>query len=654
MSVPLPPGYDAIFGSGGALARRIRGYRVREQQIEMAGEVARAIRDCTTLVCEAGTGTGKTFAYLVPALLSGGKVIISSGTKTLQDQLFHRDLPLVRDALEISLTAALLKGRANYVCHHHLERNLDEARFASREDTVHLQRIKQFARSSARGDRSELADVPEDAPAWAYATSTRENCLGSKCSSFDQCFVMAARREALTADVVVVNHHLFLADLVLRDEGMAELLPACNTVVFDEAHQLPQTATLFFGESVSTGQLIELSRDMQIEATTNARDVPALPELASKLARAARDLRLSVSESNARIAARTLHSREDFRSALASIGGCLNESKLVLEGLAERGEELERLAWRADDLGARLSRWREDRQDDGGKNGGERVRWAEVYSQSLQLHATPLSVGEVFRKQMEGRPRAWVFTSATLAVSGDFSLYCSELGLAEAGTRCWDSPFDYAGQALLYVPRDLGEPNSPDHARAVVDCALPVIRASGGGAFLLFTTLRGMRLAHEFLRDAFARENLTYPLLQQGEGSRSELLTRFRRLGNAVLVASASFWEGVDVRGEALSLVVIDKLPFAPPDDPVLQARLERLERSGRNPFMEYQLPQAVITLKQGAGRLIRDEDDRGVLMICDRRLFSRSYGRRIIPGLPPMRLTRELADVKAFFSVRR
>ena len=620
----------------------------------MAGEVARAIRDCTTLVCEAGTGTGKTFAYLVPALLSGGKVIISSGTKTLQDQLFHRDLPLVRDALEISLTAALLKGRANYVCHHHLERNLDEARFASREDTVHLQRIKQFARSSARGDRSELADVPEDAPAWAYATSTRENCLGSKCSSFDQCFVMAARREALTADVVVVNHHLFLADLVLRDEGMAELLPACNTVVFDEAHQLPQTATLFFGESVSTGQLIELSRDMQIEATTNARDVPALPELASKLARAARDLRLSVSESNARIAARTLHSREDFRSALASIGGCLNESKLVLEGLAERGEELERLAWRADDLGARLSRWREDRQDDGGKNGGERVRWAEVYSQSLQLHATPLSVGEVFRKQMEGRPRAWVFTSATLAVSGDFSLYCSELGLAEAGTRCWDSPFDYAGQALLYVPRDLGEPNSPDHARAVVDCALPVIRASGGGAFLLFTTLRGMRLAHEFLRDAFARENLTYPLLQQGEGSRSELLTRFRRLGNAVLVASASFWEGVDVRGEALSLVVIDKLPFAPPDDPVLQARLERLERSGRNPFMEYQLPQAVIALKQGAGRLIRDEDDRGVLMICDRRLFSRSYGRRIIPGLPPMRLTRELADVKAFFSVRR
>ena len=648
------PEFADVFGPAGALARHIHGYRVRTQQIEMAGEVARAIRDCATLVCEAGTGTGKTFAYLIPALLSGGKIIISSGTKTLQDQLFQRDLPLVREALKISLTTALLKGRANYVCHHHLERNLGEARLGSRDDAVHLQRIKHFARSSARGDRSELADVPEDAPAWAYATSTRENCLGSKCSRYDECFVMAARREALTADVVVVNHHLFLADLVLKDEGMAELLPACNTVVFDEAHQLPQTATLFFGESLSTGQLIELARDMQIEAATTARDVPALSALAPRLERAARDLRLCVSESNARIAARALRSRADFQSALTSIGSCLAESKLALEALAERSEELERLAWRADDLGARLSRWREEGMERSAKNGGELVRWAEVYSHALQLHATPLSVAEVFRKELDGRPRAWIFTSATLAVSGDFSLYCGELGLAEARTRCWDSPFDYARQALLYVPRDLAEPNSPEHTRAVVERALPVIRAGGGGAFLLFTTLRGMRLAYELLREAFARDQLTYPLLQQGEGSRSEILARFRRLGNAVLVASASFWEGVDVRGEALSLVVIDKLPFAPPDDPVLQARLEQIDKSGRNPFMVYQLPQAVIALKQGAGRLIRDEDDRGVLMICDRRLFSKAYGRRIIPSLPPMRLTRELEDVLAFFRVRR
>ena len=647
MNAPLEQEFATVFGAGGTLAKRITGYRVRPQQIEMAEQVARAIRECATLICEAGTGTGKTFAYLVPALLSGGKVIISSGTKTLQDQLYQRDLPLVRQALNVSLTTALLKGRANYVCHHHLERNLDEARFVTREDAAHLRRIARFARSSVRGDRSELADVPEDAPAWVFASSTRENCLGSKCSRYDVCFVMAARREALAADVVVVNHHLFFADLMLKDEGMAELLPACNTVVFDEAHQLPQTATLFFGESLSMGQIIELAHDLHIEAATTARDVPALPVLAARLERSARDLRLAMGEGNARIAAQALRSRAAFHAALASIGTCLAEATAALEGLAERSEELERLARRAADLGACLARWRED-------SGGEFVRWVEVYSQGLRLHATPLSVGEIFREQLEGRPRAWIFTSATLAVSGDFSLYRGELGLAEARTACWDSPFDYAAHALLYIPRELPEPNSPEHTRAVVERALPVIRASGGRAFLLFTTLRGMRLAHEVLREAFAREGLAYPLLQQGEGSRSELLERFRRLGNAVLVASASFWEGVDVRGAALSLVVIDKLPFAPPDDPVLQARLEQIEKSGRNPFMEYQLPQAVIALKQGAGRLIRDEDDRGVLMICDRRLYSKPYGRRIIPSLPPMRLTRELGEVVSFFAAGR
>ena len=647
MNAPPAQEFAAIFGAAGALAKRIAGYRVRSQQIEMAEQVARAIRECATLVCEAGTGTGKTFAYLVPALLSGGKVIISSGTKTLQDQLYQRDLPLVRDALNISLTTALLKGRANYVCHHHLERNLDEARFVTREDAAHLQRIARFARSSVRGDRSELADVPEDAPAWVFASSTRENCLGSKCSRYDECFVMAARREALAADVVVVNHHLFFADLMLKDEGVAELLPACNTVVFDEAHQLPQTATLFFGESLSTAQLIELSHDLRIEAATTARDVPVLPVLAARLERSARDLRLSMSEGNARIAAQALRSRETFHSALASIGTCIAEAAAVLDAIAERSEELERLARRTAELGASLRRWRED-------GSVEFVRWVEVYSQALRLHATPLSVAEIFRKQLEGRPRAWIFTSATLAVSGDFSLYRRELGLAEARTACWDSPFDYAAHALLYIPRELPEPNSPEHTRAVVERALPVIRASRGRAFLLFTTLRGMRLAHELLRAAFAREGLAYPLLQQGEGSRSELLERFRRLGNAVLVASASFWEGVDVRGEALSLVVIDKLPFAPPEDPVLRARLDQIQKSGRNSFIEYQLPQAVIALKQGAGRLIRDEDDRGVLMICDRRLFSKPYGRRIIPSLPPMRLTRELGVVSSFFAAGR
>jgi len=645
MSAPVEQAFAAVFGPEGPLAQRIDGYRVRTQQHEMAEQVASAIRDCATLVCEAGTGTGKTVAYLVPALVSGGKVIISTGTKTLQDQLYQRDLPLVRDALKVSVTTALLKGRANYVCHHHLERNLGEAQLVSREDAAHLQRIARFARSSTRGDRGELADVPEDAPAWAFATSTRENCLGSKCGRYDDCFVMAARREALAADIVVVNHHLFFADLVLKDESTAELLPACNTVIFDEAHQLPQTATLFFGESFSTAQLIELARDVRLEAATTARDVPSLPGVAAGLERSARELRLAVREGSARIAAQSLRSQAAFRDALAALETHLTEVKSVLEGLAERAVELQQLARRADELLTCLLRWRDEGNTD-------LVCWVEVYAQTLQLHATPLSVAEIFRKQLDGSPRAWIFTSATLAVGGDFSLYRGELGLADARTACWDSPFDYARNALLYIPRELPEPNSPEHTRAVVERALPVIRASGGRAFLLFTTLRAMRLAHEVLREAFAEQQLDYPLLLQGEGSRSELLERFRRLGNAVLVASSSFWEGVDVRGEALSLVVIDKLPFAPPDDPVLRARLEHLEKDGGNPFMDYQLPQAVIALKQGAGRLIRDENDRGVLMICDRRLFSKSYGRRIIPSLPPMRLTRELGEVVSFFAV--
>ncbi|MBI4291536.1 MAG: ATP-dependent DNA helicase [Betaproteobacteria bacterium] len=622
----------------------IPAYRVRPQQIEMGLAVARAIREISTLVCEAGTGTGKTVAYLVPALLSGGKVVISTGTKTLQDQLFHRDLPLAREALGVPVTTALLKGRANYVCHHHLARGLGEGRLERREDAADLQRIARFARTSRRGDRSELGEVPEDSAAWALATSTRENCLGQHCGRYDDCFVMAARREALAADVVVVNHHLFFADLMLKDEGVAELLPACNTVIFDEAHQLPQTASLFFGETISTAQLIELARDLRVEAAVSAGDMPELARVATRLDKAARDLRLALPHDAARLAMHQVRSRREFAPALAEVESALKEASDTLQGVAERSEELAQLGRRSADLLDRLSRWR-------GEGGDGLVRWAEVFMHTLQLHATPLSVAGIFRRELEGRPRAWIFTSATLAVGGDFGHYCGEMGLDGARTACWQSPFDYANHALLYVPRGLPEPNSVEHTRAVVESVLPVVRASGGRAFLLFTTLRGMRLAHQLLREALAREGLEFPLLLQGEGSRTELLERFRRLGNAVLIGSSSFWEGVDVRGEALSLVVIDKLPFAPPDDPVLQARLERLEGEGRNPFMEYQLPQSVIALKQGAGRLIRDENDRGVLMICDTRLFSRSYGRRILPSLPPMRLTRLQREVLDFFA---
>jgi ATP-dependent DNA helicase DinG len=608
----------------------------------MAARVAEAIRDSAVLVCEAGTGTGKTFAYLVPAILSAGKVIVSTGTKTLQDQLFHRDLPTVRAALAVPVTTALLKGRANYVCHYHLERNL-ESRQLGRETEADLLRIASFARVTRTGDKSELAEVPEEARAWDLATSTRENCLGQSCPRYRDCFVMAARRDALAADLVVVNHHLFFADVMLKDEGMAELLPACNTVIFDEAHQLPDTATLFFGESLSSAQIVELARDVRAEVLAAARDTPEALEPATALDKAARDLRLSLPADGARLAAASLAREIAFAEALAALASALASLHLALEVLAERSEGLARCSERAREARGMLERWRDETRAD-------LVRWIETLGHSLRLNATPLSVAEIFRRQVDGRPRAWIFTSATLAIAGDFGHYRKEMGLHDARTACWGSPFDYASQALLCIPRRIPDPNSEEHTRAVVAAALPVIRASGGRAFLLFTTLRAMRLAHRLLREEFERAGLAFPLMLQGQGSRSELLERFRRLGNAVLVGSASFWEGVDVRGDALSLVVIDKLPFAPPDDPVLAARLDALERAGGNPFLDYQLPQAAIALKQGAGRLIRDETDRGVLIICDPRIFGKPYGKRILASLPPMRLARDLEEAVAFF----
>ena len=509
---------------------------------------------------------------------------------------------------------------------------------------AHLHKIARFAKVSKSGDRAELADVPENASAWQSATSTRENCLGQDCRHYKECFVMAARREALNADIVVVNHHLFFADVMLKDEGMAELLPACNTVIFDEAHQLPETATLFFGENLSSGQLLDLCRDTLVEAITGAGDAPALRPAVAAVEKASRDVRLALPLDSARLAYVAATAKQAFNEALVILDDRLKQLAKLLEEQAQRGEGLANCWRRALALHARLDRWL-DAECEG------MVRWTETYSSSFQLNAAPLDIAEIFRKQLQGHPRAWIFTSATLAVNRDFAHYTGEMGLDAARTACWDSPFNYPEQALLYVPEGLPEPNDAAHTAAVVDAAWPVLEASRGRAFLLFTTLRAMRRAHELLQERFEAEGVDYPLLLQGEGTRSELLERFRRLGNAVLVASQSFWEGVDVRGEALSLVVIDKLPFAPPDDPVLAARIEYLNKQGKNAFMEYQLPRAAISLKQGAGRLIRDETDRGVLMICDPRLISKHYGRRIWKSLPAMRRTRVLDEVTDFFA---
>jgi ATP-dependent DNA helicase DinG len=643
MHVILITDLQQFFADSGPLASAIPGYRLRPQQVEMGQAVEQAIEKRGVLIAEAGTGTGKTFAYLVPALAKGGKVIISTGTKTLQDQLFSRDIPMVRNALQAPVTVALLKGRANYVCHYHLERAKNDGRFLDRDDVVYLARIESYARTSKTGDRSGLAEVPEDATVWPQVTSTRENCLGGDCPNYKQCFVMEARKQAMEADVVVVNHHLFFADVVLRDEGVAELLPACNTVIFDEAHQLPETASLFFGETVSTHQLIELGRDTRMEAATSAKDNLALPDAASQLEKAARDLRLQVRDDIGRQPYAQAAANRDFTDALNVAVARLTELAGVLKSQADRSEGLRNCWMRGMEMLDRLGRWQEEEDR-------ERVRWVEVFAQSVHLNATPLSIADIFHRQISGHPRAWIFTSATLSVGGDFSHYQREMGLDEAATAFWESPFDYQNQALLYVPEKLPEPNSEGYTRAVVDAALPVIEAAEGRTFFLFTSLRAMREARELMETGMKRMGMEYPLLMQGEGSRTELLGRFRKLGNAVLLGSASFWEGVDVKGEALSLVIIDRLPFAPPDDPVLAARIEKMNSEGRNAFMEYQVPQAVITLKQGSGRLIRDENDRGVLMICDPRLISKHYGQRIWRSLPPMKRTRDLGEVRDFY----
>jgi len=590
------------------------------------------------LVTESGTGTGKTFAYLVPALLSGKKVVVSTGTKHLQEQLFHRDLPVVLTALGLTLRTALLKGRANYLCLYRLHRNDLVDRFQSGEVSSTLTRIRSWAVHTRSGDIAEAEGVAEDAAVWPQVTSTTENCLGSQCEDYDKCFVAKARRNALEADVVVVNHHLFFADLVLREEGFGQLLPAAEAVVFDEAHQLPEIATQFFGQNLSHQQLKGLCRDIVVEEAREQSAVKGLPEGVRKLDKAVADFRLALGPAGRRLSWKQLDSRAVFNAMQTlqkELGGLLD----ILEIAGSHGEGLAQCYRRADALLNRLYEVTDaDSQD--------HLSWIETDKYGFRLHVTPLNVARDFRPVMDAIPRAWIFISATLAVNGDFSLFCRQLGLEDARTGCWDSPFDYAQQGLMFFPVGMPLPSDPAYVPSMLEYAIPVIEASQGRAFVLFTSYRSLNEAARILAD-----RLDYPLLIQGSAPRTELLASFRKAGNAVLLGTGSFWEGVDVQGEALSCVIIDKLPFAAPDDPVLRARCEAMEQAGENPFMYYQVPVAIIALKQGVGRLIRDEQDRGVLMICDPRLHSKGYGKKFLASLPPMTRTRELAKVEAFFS---
>ena len=640
---------DQLFGVNSPLGHAVGGFRPRKSQTEMAKAIASAIANQNTLIAEAGTGTGKTFAYLVPSLLWGGKVIISTGTKNLQDQLFLRDIPTVRKALGAPVSVALLKGRANYVCHFHLERTLQNGRLTSRDDVGYLREISRFMKTTGSGDKAELSKVPETALIWNLVTSTRDTCMGAECQYYQDCFVMKARKEAQQADVVVVNHHLFFADVALKDTGVAELLPSANTIIFDEAHQLPETATLFFGDTISTSNVLELCRDVLAEGLSHARDGADWVAVVTPVERAARDLRLTFPQDIVRLAVNQIAPSSPFFPALETLKEQMDGMIAVLQKQAERAETIEQCRVRGIEIATRLEAWNKPKGDV--IIGQESVLWVEAFSSSLQLHQTPLSIAPIFNKQREGVPRTWIFTSATLAVKNDFNHYSAQMGLWNEPAHSWPSPFDYDSQGLLYVPTGLPQPNSPDYTDAVIDAALPVIEAAGGGAFLLCTTIRAVNRSAERLREEFERRKLPFPLMVQGEAGRTELLDRFRAAGNAVLIGSQSFWEGVDVRGDALSLVIIDKLPFSPPDDPVLAARIEALERKGMNGFMHHQLPAAIINLKQGAGRLIRDETDRGVLMICDPRLIAKPYGKRIWQSLPPFKRTRELDVVRTFFA---
>jgi len=633
-------------GQTGPFCEQLPGYQVRDNQLTLCDAIDDALTAGDVLAAEAGTGIGKTFAYLVPALLSGKKIIISTGTRHLQDQLFHSDLPRVIKALSIQSQPALLKGRSNYLCLHRLDM-APHLGFINRETRSFLTEVNEWSKLTDSGDISELDAVPEDSYIWPMVTSTADNCLGGDCDHWEKCFIVNARKKAQAADVVVINHHLLLADMTLKNEGFAELLPAADAFIIDEAHQLYDVAARFFGDVVSSRQLISLARDSIAEQVNDASDMGELRDYAEEVEKAARDLRIALGERGLRDAWINIQNKASVKQSLAALATTLQDLITVLHTASERSRGLEQCFERAQNIMVRLKLFQKSGSavDVDPEASNQSVLWYETYTKSFMLHATPIDIASIFQQHTDNFSASWIFTSATLQVNKRFEHFAHNIGLENYKNDVWDSPFDYDKQSLLYLPENLPQPSEQTYTRELMQAAVPVLNASKGRAFVLFTSYRAMNLARDYLK-----QMLPYTLLVQGDLQKHQLLEKFRLTDNAVLLGTSSFWEGVDVRGESLSCVIIDKLPFASPGDPVMQARIDTIKRNGGQPFMEFQVPQAVITLKQGVGRLIRDVNDYGIVMIGDPRLKQKSYGRIFLNSLPTMPVTSDIKQVESFF----
>ncbi|MDG6236944.1 ATP-dependent DNA helicase [Glaesserella parasuis] len=625
------------FSPEGTLSQNIHGFRPRDAQLEMAQAVGRAVKFAKSAVIEAGTGTGKTFAYLVPALLSGKKTIISTGSKNLQDQLFNRDLPTIQKALKYKGKVALLKGRANYLCLERLDQVIAMGVVGDKSVLADLAKVRKWHTGTKTGDLSECITIAEDSPILPQLVSTAESCLGSDCPNYKECYVVQARRRALEADVVVVNHHLFCADMAVKETGFGELIPDAELIIFDEAHQLPDIASQYFGQSLTSRQLFDICKDSNIVYRTELKDLAQLGKASDHLQKVVQDFRLLLGDGNKRGNLREILQDPKVIEGFAKLNENIDFLSEVVKKSLGRSETLDKIFERLAEVKAQLKRL-------GNTSVVGYCYWYEINGRSFGLHITPLTVADKFGEQMRANQVGWIFTSATLEVGGKFDHFCQRLGIENAEQMVLQSPFDYANQSLLCVPRYLPDTNKSHTLTELGQLLKPVIEANNGRCFLLCTSYFMMRGLADFLR-----EQSSLSVLLQGETSKSRLLEKFIAEPNSVLVATQSFWEGIDVRGDALSLVIIDKLPFIAPDEPLLKARMEDCKLQGGDPFNDIQIPEAVITLKQGVGRLIRDVTDRGAVIICDARLVMRQYGSTFLKSLPPSKRTRDLAKVLTF-----